>query len=163
MIPAAVRRPAVRRTINSRPPPAAIIGPRAVIADAEIKPAKIVIEAESPSCPWTVVHIEPPCIRAWIVIPAIPWTIVISCTIYNSWPIYKCIEVARCISHIYIVGSYIIDIYVFHCIYRVTWRNKRHCIRAFCGYSPWSGRAVGFKPDSVIHGIVSSSPAQNIR
>jgi hypothetical protein len=88
----AVWRSAKSRTVSNRAtPPAAIPVVPGTAAKAHVQPAVAIIKSNTPSVPGRITYAKAPCVRTRVIIPAVPWTIIITGTIYNGRTINKCV------------------------------------------------------------------------
>ena len=74
----------VRPVVRWAPPTSAAVSP-IIITDTNIEPANVYINAKTPARPGRISHIISPGAGSGIIIPSMPWPVIIPGSIYNGW------------------------------------------------------------------------------
>src|SRR5690606_6013453 len=113
VVPTTPVKRSVSGPVHCGSPPTAPSGTSMIV---KAKPPHRVSIAHSPSCPGIVVHTKSPCSRSGVVVSTIPGSVVIAGTIHHCRAMYVGSQVSLGISHVYILGCHVIDIYIAHIV-----------------------------------------------
>jgi hypothetical protein len=98
---------------------------------------------------------ETPGHRSWIIDTCVPWAVVISCSIYDNPSVNITMVVTGQVSYVYHFRSRLVDVGIFHIIYRGFRRQLIHLVRSLDTHFPRTGRLVRCKPDSIINTVIN--------
>ncbi len=107
-------------------------------------------KAYAPSVPWIVAYRKSVSVVMMVIVPPVPWIIIVACTVNYGRPIHVRTIVTWRIPYIDHGGRCLVDIYIFSIVLWVFCRYFLYLIGSLICYLPWPiGRSCP-KPNGVI-------------